>query len=364
MMISTLLWWLLALAFLAALGGWFLPGIAILRAGPTCLEPSGEPVSVIVACGKRSDPITALLDSLFVQKYTDFEVIVILNGEALCHEAALAAYASREPRLRLLKSVEPAKKAALTLGIRAARFDVLLFTDADCRPAGPFWIREMAAALCGSFGGVLGYSPVEPESGWFNVLARFDHFLVGIQYLGAAAWGYPYMGVGRNMAYRRKLFEETGGYENYRHLASGDDDLLVQSAARRHRFQVQWHPEAFVYTKAPSDLHSMLRRKARHFTTASHFRLIPFVLLQAHFWGRFGVWTSPFVFAMSGVPVPLSFFFIIFYILTVLWMWKPLSTKLCEKSLWIHALWCDPVLTFVWFVAGVMSLFRNKLQWN
>jgi cellulose synthase/poly-beta-1,6-N-acetylglucosamine synthase-like glycosyltransferase len=363
-MVLTILWWLLALAFIAALAGWFLPGLGILRAGPTLLKPSHERVSVIVACGKSSDPIIALLDNLFTQKYPDFEVIVILNGEALHHEVTLAAYASREPRLKVLKSVGPGKKEALTVGIQAARYDVLLFTDADCLPASPFWIREMAAAVCGPFGGVLGYSPVKPAPGWFNMLARFDHFLVGIQYLGAAAWGYPYMGVGRNLAYRRQVFDETGGFEAHRHLASGDDDLLVQAAARRHRFQVQWHPESFVYTEASSGLISLLRRKARHFTTASHFRLLPFVLLQAHFWGRFGVWTSPFVLAISGVPVPLSFFFVIFYILTVLWIWKPLSTKLCEKSLWVHALWCDPVLTFVWLGAGIFSLFRNKLQWN
>lgn len=359
-----ILWWLLALAFLAALAGWYLPGLAILRAGPVQLKPSQEPVSVIVACGRISDPILNLLDNLFAQRYPVYEVIVILNGEALVHESALAAYAAQEPRLRVLKRSDSGKKDALTIGIQSALHDILLFTDADCRPASPFWIREMAAALSGPYAGVLGYSPVTAARGWLNMLARFDHFLVGVQYLGAAAWGRPYMGVGRNMAYRRRIFGEVGGYEAHQHLASGDDDLLIQAAARCYRFQVQWHPEAFVYTEPPTDLWAMLRRKARHFTTAPKYRPLPFVLLQAHFWGRAGVWTSPFLLTAAGVPAPASFFFIIFYVVSALWIWKPLSTKLCEKRLWFHTLWCDPVLTFVWLAAGILSFFRRNRQWN
>ncbi|MCS6980480.1 MAG: glycosyltransferase [Flavobacteriales bacterium] len=356
-------WMLCGVAFLAATSGWYLAGLGILSRGSTQLAQAYPPLSIVVAAHNEAPRLEAFLESLFDQKYPVFEVVLVLNG---CQDDSLEKaekWQRKEPRLRLLNVPEPGKKNAIEAGIRAAQHEVLVFTDADCRPASPFWLREMAAALRPPFRGVLGYSPVMPGRGWLNRVARFDHFSVGIQYLGAAAWGFPYMAVGRNLLYERTVFDAVGGFSSHRHLASGDDDLLVQAAARRFKFQVQWRPESFVMTEAPVSWGHFIRRKTRHFTTGRAYRPLPLMLLQAHFLGRLGTWLSPLILFFIGAPVASCFFFLFFYLLLSVWMWKPLSTKLCEKRLWFHGVWCDAVLTFVHCIAGISSLFRNTKRW-
>lgn len=364
MSFSELTLWLSGVAFLAAVAGWYLPGLRILSAPPVRLRQEYPPVSVIVAAHNEARHLQGFLQSLLAQQYPDFEVVLALNG---CQDesAALARQiAATDPRLKVLELSEAGKKKALERAITCARHDVLLFTDADCQPASPYWIREMAAACAEPFAGVLGYSPVRPRKGFLNVLARFDHFLVGLQYLGAAAWGRPFMGVGRNLAYHRSVWDATGGFSGHLDLASGDDDLFVQAAARQFRFQVQWHPESFVFTETPASLGHFLRRKARHFSTGWRYRWLPLLMLQAHYWGRLGVWLSPVALDIAGWPWYRSLFFLMFYLLMSLWLWKAVSTKLCEKRLVRYGIGCDMVLTFVWLVAGVQSLFRNSTRWT
>ncbi|MCX7768065.1 MAG: glycosyltransferase [Flavobacteriales bacterium] len=364
MSLSELTLWLSGLAFLLAVVGWYLPGLRILTAPPVYLQQEYPPVSVIVAARNEARHLMGLLQSLLTQQYPDFEVILALNG---CQDESVALarrVADKDPRLRVLELSEAGKKKAIEQAITCARYDVLLFTDADCQPVSPYWIREMAAACVEPFAGVLGYSPVRPGKGFLNVLARFDHFLVALQYLGAAAWGRPFMGVGRNLAYRRSVWQAVGGFSAHSDLASGDDDLLVQAAARRFRFQVQWHPESFVFTETPSSLGQFVRRKARHFTTGWRYHWLPLFFLQAHFWGRLGVWLSPAALSLTGWPWYHAMFFLMFYLLMSLWLWKAISTKLCEKHLVRYGIGCDMLLTFVWLVAGVLSLFRNSTKWT
>src|SRR5690606_21248805 len=104
------------------------------------------------------------------------------------------------------------KKYGLRQGSREAKHDILLLTDADCRPGGQ-WAREMVSAFDEDTTVVLGYSPYLNTSGILNTFIRFEALLTGIQYLGLARLGFPSMGVGRNLAYRKSFFTSTNGFD-------------------------------------------------------------------------------------------------------------------------------------------------------
>ena len=163
------------------------------------------------------------------------------------------------------------KKAALAAGILAADHDRLILTDADCIP-GPDWAATMAAGLGPPNGHpqiLLGFSL---PTGGPAVLA-FDALRVAWQYGGEAAAGRPYMGVGRNLAYRKSNWLQVGGFEQHAHLASGDDDLFIQHAIRSGAtcIPVSATLEASCPTRATVSLLDGLRRKRRHLTTAPRY---------------------------------------------------------------------------------------------
>src|SRR5690606_6056352 len=133
------------------------------------------------------------------------------------------------------------KKFAMLVGIKSAKNNHLIFTDADCYPASNNWLAEMAAGFTDENKIVLGYGAYEKQKGFLNTCIRFDAFMIAIQYLSAAIKKSPYMGVGRNLAYTKELFFEEKGFSNHYHINSGDDDLFVNGAATENNTSVCIH---------------------------------------------------------------------------------------------------------------------------
>lgn len=239
---------------------------------------SGEPVSVLLCVRNEADNLRRNLPVILEQQYPAFEVLVIDDDSTDGTAAALRQFQKTYAHLRVLHAgpkTRPGKKAALEQGIRAARFEWLAFTDADCRPAGSHWLRQLSAG----FGTppaaveiVLGYGPYRQAPGALNRWIRFETVQTAMQYFSFARIGLPYMGVGRNLAWRRQVFERVGGFDAHASLASGDDDLLVNAAARRHNTAVCLDPAAFVYSEGEPGWRQWWRQKQRHLQAGRQYR--------------------------------------------------------------------------------------------
>ena len=191
-------------------------------------------VSVVV-CGFNEEQYwEALVDKLLDQDYPNFE-IVLVNDQSTDNTKFIFKQWENHPKIKLVDIGEDIKKGlgkkfALTLGIKAAKYDYLLLTDADCYPRDKDWISSMAQHFSNKTI-VLGYGAYEKHKGLLNKLVRFDTFQVAMQYFSYALIGKTYMGVGRNLAYKKSLFFDNKGFATHLHLPSGDDDLFIKEVA-------------------------------------------------------------------------------------------------------------------------------------
>ncbi|GAA4015815.1 glycosyltransferase [Hymenobacter fastidiosus] len=273
--------WLLAASVLIQLyyvGYYFLP-FARRPEAAAADDSAAGPVSVLVCAHNELANLRRLLPLLLQQEYRPgFEVILIddrSGDDTYLYVQQLTQY---YPNVRLVsvhrtpEGLSP-KKYALTLGIRAARHERLLFTDADCIPATRQWIREMQQDFARSADLVLGYSAYAPEPGFLNKLIRFETLLTGAQYLSFAWRGKPYMGVGRNLAYTQACFRTTKGFASHIRSLGGDDDLFVQDAARHgQRVAVQAEPAAHTLSEAAHTWSAWWRQKRRHLSAGKSYR--------------------------------------------------------------------------------------------
>ena len=176
--------------------------------------------------------------------------------------------------------VRSTKKLALTLAAKAAQYDLLLLTDADCVPESPHWISEMVSGfgkeqrdnIQSTKDIVLGYGAYFYRPGFVNRLVRYDTLFNGLHYLGDALCGHPYMGVGRNLAYRKSLFFESGGFSHLMTNRAGDDDLFVNHVATPDNTAVVITPDSFTWSPSKRTFREWWLQKRRHLSVSPAYR--------------------------------------------------------------------------------------------
>ena len=209
------------------------------------------PLSVIIYAREEVENLRRNLTAVLEQDYPNFEVIIINDGNADESEDYLTQLEEKYPNL--YHSFVPSssryishKKLAITLGVRASKHDWLVFTEANCLPDSNQWLRTLARNFTPHTQIVLGYSGYERGKGWLHKRVSFDNLFHAMRYLGYALAGRPYIGIGRNMAYRKELFYAQKGFSAHLDLQRGDDDLFINKAATPENTRVETDADAIV----------------------------------------------------------------------------------------------------------------------
>lgn len=206
-------------------------------------------VSVIVYAKNESENLKKYLPSLLAQEYPEYEVIVINDGSTDESDEVLKMLKNDNKHLYHTYIPEDVKylsrkKLALTVGIKAAQYDILLFTEANCEPVSKNWISAMARNYDKESSIVLGFCAYGNHKGLFHKLVAYDNLISGLQYISSALTHQPYVGNGRNLSYRKELFFAHKGYYKSLSLHAGDDDLFINESANKSNTRVEYSPES------------------------------------------------------------------------------------------------------------------------
>jgi glycosyltransferase involved in cell wall biosynthesis len=335
-------------------------------------KPAGrsvKPVSVIVCAHDEENNLRELVPLLLAQDHPEYEVIIV---EDRCNDSTydyLLAATKLDSRLRMVRVVHKpdhisGKKFALTLGIKAARYDWVLLSDADCRPEGNKWISSMSSFMEDSANIVLGFSPYIKTKGLLNSFIRFESFLTGIQFIGLAILGKPYMGVGRNLAYRKSLFLDNKGFNSHLGIVGGDDDLFVNKHAIGASTNICIGTGALMRSLPKTTWSEYYIQKLRHLVVGKSYKFSDKFILGAFSF----TWVLTWIIAL-----PCSFFspLMEWLLMTFLFRWillfflfRKASRKLGEP----FEEWKVPLLDFIYafyyLVTGPMALVSKKVRWK
>lgn len=241
------------------------------------LTKSSVPVSVIVCAHNEALNLKKNLPFILEQDYALYEVILVNDRSTDATREVVLNFMKQYPNLKLVDvSVDEkkglGKKYPLSRGIAEARHEHLLMTDADCRPQSKDWMSYMMSGFAEGKEIVLGFGKYEKRAGWVNKLVQFDTFFVAIQYFSFALSGLPYMGVGRNIAYKKSLFESQGGFSSHENIASGDDDLFVMQAATKENTSVMMHVDSHTISVGKESFDQYWFQKTRHLSAGKWYK--------------------------------------------------------------------------------------------
>lgn len=240
--ITSYQWILLCIVLVPLLIQWiyYVGYFSVLFVKPKTVNHDALPCSVIVCAKNEAQNLKELIPLLCKQNHPKHEVIIVNDGSwdesnQLIEEFKLTYSNLKNMYIDPEKKLSSGKKLAITLGIKAAEFEHLVFTDADCRPASENWLSHMSQQFDEKHGIVLGYSPYRKKKGLLNWFIRVETQLTAFMYLSAAKRVKAYMSVGRNWAYTKSLFYEVKGFAEHHHIAAGDDDLLLQAMVKKRK---------------------------------------------------------------------------------------------------------------------------------
>ena len=235
-------------------------------------------VSIIICARDEADEIARNLPGILVQQYKSTHEVVVVNDNSNDDTKYLLEGLYRDfKQLHIVELKQeamhiPGKKFPLSMGIKSAKHEILLLTDADCIPSSEHWLKIMQDAFLPGVEIVLGYGAFKKRKGLLNWLVRFDAFHTAIQYFSFALAGKPYMGVGRNLAYKKALFFKQKGFAAHHHIPGGDDDLFINACATSKNTAVVIDKDAFTLSSPPSSWTEWMSQKSRHNATGRYYK--------------------------------------------------------------------------------------------
>ena len=269
-----------------------------------------QPVTVVICAHNACHQLKENLHLILEQDYPDFEVLVVNHSSDDDTQYLLNNMEEKYPHLTTITIHEDlnffsGKKFPLSIGIKSAKHNLVLLTDADCKPTSNLWIEKMQSAYHQKTEIVLGYGPYLRQGGFLNKLIRFDTAHIAMQYLSFALAGIPYMGVGRNLSYKKQLFYKHNGFISHYRIRSGDDDLFINRVAKGSNTAIMIHPDSFTVSEPKQTLGQWITQKRRHLSTSAFYK--PF---------------HRYMLGMYALSV-LSFYALFVLLVSLGWSWIP-----------------------------------------
>lgn len=307
-----------------------------------------EPVSIVLCARDAYEYLVELVPVLLGQDYPNFEIVIVNDCSDDETEEYLKDLERKEPRIKPVQLKQHlnffnGKKFPLSMGIKSAQNDLIILTDCNCMPTNDQWLRSVVNCYGKNTEVVIGYSPFVRKKGLLNRLMRFDALQNALLYLSAALKGHPYMGIGKNLSYRKELFYRNKGFISHYTTSVGDDDLFISQVATKKNTEVLIDAENAILTTPTKNFRLWMRQKSgrystvRQYSTRARLSLSLFYISQFLFYASFItlMCLNPAFVITGGAMfyIPILVFFFLLRFGTQLFIYHKASKRLGEKGL-------------------------------
>jgi glycosyltransferase involved in cell wall biosynthesis len=343
--------------------------LAMFKSREHILDIKDKPVSVIVCAHNELSNLENLLPKILIQAYVNFEIVVVddrsTDGtyEYLLNEQKEHANL-KVVRIEWTPEHVNAKKYALTLGIKSARNELLVMTDADCEPVSNNWLKQMVRQFNGETIFVLGFSYYKEYPGILNKFIRYETLQTAVLYMTMAMMGMPYMGVGRNIGYKKSFFLSTKGFNKFLKVTGGDDDLFVNQYSTAKNAVIALHPESVILSEPKTKLRDYMIQKIRHISVSRLYKFKHKLLI-----GIFAL--SKILFWILGLSILILSYNILWtgllfslQLLLLLWAYNSF-TKILKVKYELWGLWLMDFMYISYLILFSLRAFTaKKIKWS
>jgi len=330
---------------------------------------SKEPVSVVICAKNEYENLRKNLPLILEQDYPDYEVVLVDDASEDDTAYLLRELAKTHSHLKVVTIRDnvnffSGKKFPLSIGIKSAKNDILLLTDADCVPESNKWIEQMQSGYGKDVDIVLGYGRYEKKNSFLNILIRFDTIHIVIQYLSFALSGIPYMGVGRNLSYRKKMFYRMNGFQSHYMLKSGDDDLFINQAAKSRNVNIEISSESQTLSIPKLTFKEWFAQKKRHLSTSSHYKFKHKFLLGLYYFTQLSFYILAVLMLGFATNIIIVSGLIVLRLASQIFIFKKCLNRLNEKYLLLTLPLIEMILLILNPFMALANLVNKENKWK
>lgn len=321
-----------------------------------------ELVSIIVVFKNEWQNLQNLVPALENQTYPNFEIILMDDFSLDIPPRYMESILENKHIRCLTPSANVmGKKLALREAIMAAKGKYVLLTDGDCLPNSSFWVTSMIQQYHNPATQiVLGYSPYERQPSLLNKWIRYETWFTALQYMSYALIGQPYMGVGRNLSYKRELFIHHQNRIKNTSIPGGDDDLWINSIATSNNTAINIDPSAYISSIPCTTFASYIRQKSRHLSTSPYYKLTHKILLFIFAVSQILFWVITLMTLFMGNMSLLSIIVASLLIKTVIAGMSMSKFKEGDLTIWFPLM--DFILAIYYLFMGI-GMLRPSKSW-
>lgn len=330
---------------------------------------NNEPVSVIIAAHNEDFNLEKNMPFIFEQDYPNFEVVIVNHASTDDTHHVLNDFSRSHKNLKVVNIDEDlnffkGKKFPLSIGIKSASHEILLLTDADCKPESNQWIKQMVSNYDANTEIILGYGPYSKGESFLNKIIRYDTFMIALQYFSFAICKLPYMGVGRNLSYRKSLFLRNKGFTSHYGISSGDDDLFIMQASNKANTKIELNSSSFMYSEPKPTFKSWITQKQRHLSTGAEYPLLFKILLGTYSISHLLLYISFIILLANNALVVPSIILFVIYLTIRFIIQKNALSKLGEGHLLLFSLFGDFIHIVLLSAISFKSLIKKQGDWK
>ncbi|MEJ7609960.1 MAG: glycosyltransferase [Ferruginibacter sp.] len=326
-------------------------------------------VSVIICARDEAGNLAKNLPGALVQDYNSTHEVIVVNDNSFDESKYLLEEIKKEfKQLHVVELTQeakmiPGKKFPLSIGIKTAKHEILLLTDADCVPASEHWISSMQNVYDDETEIVLGYGAYHKKNTLLNKLIRWETFHSALQYMSYAQARTTYMGVGRNLSYKKAIFYRHKGFSAHNNIPGGDDDLFINAAATKKNVKINTDHNSFTLSEPARTWAEWRRQKSRHYSTAKYYRPTHKFLLGLYAFCQF-------IFFPAAVASALFYSWeLSLIIFGVLLIWQAViyskaMNKLGEKDLFPFFIFFEIWMFFYYPMFAPALVKKPRQQWK
>lgn len=331
---------------------------------------NSEPVSVVLLVNDELEKLRVQLPALLEQDYPDYEIVLVVQSAHDDMIEYIDHIRLEHPELKVVELYQDlnffkGNKFALSIGIKSAKNDLLVITEVGCIPVSNQWLREIQARFGRGKEIVLGYHRTEshPER-YLSGFIRFGNLVTAMRYLSFALAGRPFMGLNKNLAYRRSLFYRIQGFTSHYRISDGEDDLFVNRASTSRNVAIAISPESQVKCALPPSFSSWVRHRKRYLRTRRYYRAGDVFFL--------GLYSSSYVlflasFAYLVITQCLLYPVVSLFILRLfsqLFVFKKTMNRLGERKLLLLSPVNEVLLMILDGMIRISLVFDKKDKWK